>query len=73
LAAWDDVRIELEDVIEDGDDLLVVENVTYFRGRDGIETQARSTWLIRFRDGHQTSLTLYQRKQDALEAAGLSE
>jgi hypothetical protein len=49
-----DVRIEIEDVIEDGDDLLVVENVTYFRGRDGIKTQARSAWLIRFRDGHQT-------------------
>jgi hypothetical protein len=29
--------------------------------------------LIRIRDGEQTSLTLYQTKQDALEAAGLAE
>jgi ketosteroid isomerase-like protein len=73
LAAWDDVRLEMDEPIEVEDDLLVVENVTYLRGRDGIETQARSAWLIRFRDGQQTSLTLYQTKQEALEAAGLEE
>jgi ketosteroid isomerase-like protein len=73
LAAWDDVRLELDEPIEVEDDLLVVENVTYLRGRDGIETQARSAWVLTFRDGQQTSLTLYQTKQEALEAAGLSE
>ena len=73
LAAWDEIRIEIDIPIEVEDDVLVVENVTYFRGRDGIETQARSSWLVTFRDGHQTSLTLYQTKQEALEAAGLRE
>jgi hypothetical protein len=29
--------------------------------------------LITIRDGEQTSLTLYQTKHDALEAAGLEE
>jgi ketosteroid isomerase-like protein len=72
LAAWNDVRIEIDDPIVVEDDLLVVVNVTYLRGRDGIETQARSAWLITFRDGQQTSLTLYQTKTEALEAAGLS-
>ena len=57
--------------VEDG--LLIAENVTYMRGRDGIEVQARSAWLITIRDGRQTSLTLYQTKQEALEAAGLRE
>jgi ketosteroid isomerase-like protein len=71
LAAWDQVRLEIEDPIEVGDDVLVLENVTYLRGRDGIETQARSAWLTTFRDGQQTSLTLYQTKREALEAAGL--
>jgi ketosteroid isomerase-like protein len=74
LAAFDDVRIELLDEpreVEEG--LVVVENVTYLRGRDGIEVQARSAWLIAIRDGQQTSLTLYQTKQDALEAVGLRE
>jgi ketosteroid isomerase-like protein len=71
LAAWDGVRMELGDPIEVDDDALVVENCAYLRGRDGIETQARAAWLITFRDGHQTSLTLYQTKEEALEAAGL--
>jgi ketosteroid isomerase-like protein len=73
LAAWNDVRIEIDDPTEVEDDLLVVENLAYLRGRDGIETQARSAWVITFRDGQQTSLTLYQTKREALEAAGLRE
>jgi ketosteroid isomerase-like protein len=70
---WDEVRIEIADPVEIEEDLLITENVTYLRGRDGIELQARSAWLIRFRDGEQSSLTLYQTKQEALEAAGLRE
>jgi ketosteroid isomerase-like protein len=73
LAAWDEVRIEIDSPIEVEEDVLVVENVAYLRGRDGIETEARSAWLITFRDRRQTSLTLYQTKRDALEAAGLRE
>jgi ketosteroid isomerase-like protein len=73
LAAWDEVRLEIEDPVEIEENLLLTENVAYLRGRDGIELQARSAWLIRFQDGKQTSLTLYQTKQDALQAAGLSE
>jgi hypothetical protein len=43
------------------------------RGRDGMEVQARSAWLITIRDGEKTSLTLYQTKKEALEAADLRE
>jgi ketosteroid isomerase-like protein len=71
LTTWDEVRLELGEPIAAADDVLVVENVTYLRGRDGIETQARSAWVLTFRDGQQTSLTLYQRKQEALAAARL--
>jgi ketosteroid isomerase-like protein len=73
LAAFDEVRIELVDPIELEDGRLIVENVGYLRGRDGIEVQTRSAWLITIRDGETTSFTLYQTKQDALEAVGLSE
>jgi ketosteroid isomerase-like protein len=73
LGAWDEVRIELDDPVELEDDVVVVENVTYVRGRDGIESQARSAWLIRFADGLQTSLTLFQARDEALEAARLAE
>ena len=72
--AFEEIRIELlDDPVEVKDGLVLAENVTYFRGREGIEVEARSAWLVTFRDGEQTSLTLYQTKQEALEAAGLSE
>jgi hypothetical protein len=68
--AFEEVRIELiGDPVEVREGLWLAENVTYLRGRDGIEVQARSTWLITFSHGEQTSLTLYQTKADALEAA----
>jgi ketosteroid isomerase-like protein len=67
---FDEIRIELLDgPVEVEDGLVVVENVSYSHGRDGIVVQARSTFLIRIRDGEQTSLTLYQTKEEALEAA----
>jgi ketosteroid isomerase-like protein len=74
LATWDEVRIEIVDgAVEVPDGLVIVENATHFRGRNGIEVQARSAFLIRIRDGKQVSLTLYQTRAEALEAAGLSE
>ena len=74
LAAWEGVRLEIVDrPVEVRDGLLIADNVAHLRGRDGIEVQARSAWLITIRDGEQTSLTLYQTKQEALAAAGLSE
>jgi ketosteroid isomerase-like protein len=74
LATWGEVRIEIVDgPVEVEDGVLITENVAYLRGRDGIDVQARSTFLATIRDGEQTSLTLYQTKQEALEAAGLRE
>jgi ketosteroid isomerase-like protein len=74
LETFEGARIELvDDPVEIEDGLVIAENVTYLRGRDGVEVQARSCWLIRIRDGQQTSLTLYQTKQDALKSVGLSE
>jgi ketosteroid isomerase-like protein len=74
LETFEGARVELvDDPVEIEDGLVIADNVTYFRGRNGVEVQARSCWLIRIRDGQQTSLTLYQTKQEALKAAGLSE
>ncbi len=73
LETWEVVRVELDDPVEVEDGVVVVENVTYLRGRDGIETEARSALLITFRDGQQTSLTLYQTMREALDAVGARE
>jgi ketosteroid isomerase-like protein len=74
LEAFDEIRIELIDgPTEVKDGVVFAENVTRLRGRDGVEVEARSAWLVTFRDGQQVSLTLYQTKREALEAAGLPE
>ena len=74
LVAWDEVRTEfVDDPVEVAEGLLIAENVAYMRGRDGIEVEARSAWLITIRNGEQTSLTLFQTKREALEAAGLAD
>ena len=71
--AFEDVRFEVVDLQEVEEGVLVAENVAHLRGRDGIQVQARSAYLVTRRGGVTTSLTLYQTKQEALEAAGLSE
>ena len=73
LEAFEEVRIELEDVFEADEGVVIVENLAYFRGRDGIEVTARSAWVITLQNGCHTSLTLYQSKADALKAAEPSE
>jgi ketosteroid isomerase-like protein len=73
LETFEEVRIELEDILEVDEGVVIAENLAHIRGRGGIETTARSAWLITLRNGQQTSLTMYQSKAEALEAAGLSE
>jgi ketosteroid isomerase-like protein len=73
LEAFDEIRFEFGDSIEVENELLIVDNMAYMRGRDAVEVQARSAWLVNVKGGKQTWLTLYQTKQDALEAVGLSE
>jgi ketosteroid isomerase-like protein len=71
--SFDEVRIELEDLVEVQDGLVITQNVGRIRGRDGIEVQARSAWLIRVVDGEIAALTMYQTRDEARKAAGLSE
>jgi len=52
---------------------LVAENLGHVQGREGLEAQARSAWLIRTKEARLASLTMYQTKQEALEAARLRE
>jgi hypothetical protein len=42
-------------------------------GRDGIEVRAQTTWAYTFRDGTVERITIYQERQEALEAVGPSE
>ena len=69
---FDSVRFEAHDFIDAGE-CVVVPVTTHFRGRDGIEVQARVTHLWTIRDGAVTSVSLYQELPKALEAVGLRD
>jgi hypothetical protein len=45
----------------------------HMRGRDGIEVSARVTQVWTVRGGTLVRMRMYQERQEALEAVGLSE
>ena len=69
---WQSARIEPHEFIE-ADDLVVVPYSLHLRGRDGVEVVSRPTTVWTVRDGTIRRVVMYQERQDALEAAGLSE
>src|SRR6478672_2800698 len=52
---------------------VVVPNVAYQRGRDGIVVSARSTLVYTVRGHKIARICLYQREDEALKAVGLEE
>jgi ketosteroid isomerase-like protein len=69
---WESARMEPHEFIEAGD-LLVVPVTQHLKGRGGIEVVVRGTWVWTIRNGAFERVTMYQERQDALEAVGLSE
>jgi ketosteroid isomerase-like protein len=72
LDTFEEVHIEPERFVESGD-LVVVPNSAQIRGRDGIETVARSAFVFEIRGGCVARICLYQETAEALEAAGLPD
>jgi ketosteroid isomerase-like protein len=70
--SWDSVRWEADEYLDAGEH-VVTPFTNHLLGRDGIDLQARGTWLWTIRDGVVVRLCLYQERQEALEAAGLRE
>jgi ketosteroid isomerase-like protein len=70
LDTFEEIRIEPERFIESGDS-VVVPNSGHIRGRDGIETVARSAFVFEVRSGLVARIRLYQETDEALEAVGL--
>jgi ketosteroid isomerase-like protein len=69
LETFEQVDIEPDRIIESGDS-VVVPNTAHIRGRDGIETVARSAFVFEVRDGLIARICLYQETREALEATG---
>jgi len=69
---WEWVRVEPHELIEVGEHVVVPLTMQGV-GRDGIEVSARFTLLWSIRDGAVVRITLYQEREEALEAVGLRE
>ena len=69
---WESARLEPHEFIEAGD-LVVVPSTLHLKGRDGIEVVVRGTFVWTIRNGAIERMVMYQERQEALEAVGLSE
>jgi ketosteroid isomerase-like protein len=69
-AHFEEILIETESYRSSGD-YVVVPNIAYQRGREGIEVTARSTFVFTVWDGRITRICLYQEAPEALDAVGL--
>jgi ketosteroid isomerase-like protein len=69
---WESLRLEPHEFVGVGEH-VVVPWTLHVMGRDGIEVQARTTWVWTIRDGAIARIAMYQQRDDALEAAGLRE
>jgi ketosteroid isomerase-like protein len=73
LDTWDEHRLDLKEVIEDGDDVVAGIQITA-RGRgSGVETGVRFYAQFKVRDGKVAYIYDHEARKTALEAAGLRE
>jgi ketosteroid isomerase-like protein len=73
LEAWDERRLEPEEFIDAGDEVVVLQR-EYRRGRgSGVELVSDTAAVFEVRDGHVVRVQGYMDRAKALEAAGLSE
>ena len=71
-AAWEQLDIDLEELIEAGDDVVAVIRVAG-RGRvSGIEMEYRPAGVWTIRDGRIVRVVWFVDRDDALEAAGIA-
>jgi ketosteroid isomerase-like protein len=68
---WESWQGEIEEFVHVGDHVVVTRQTGYLRGRDGIEVTARTSAVLKVRDGVVTEWTHYTELKEALEAAGL--
>ena len=71
---WEDFRMDLLEIVDAGGDVYVSATRHRGRGREsGIEMDFKVFYVQRLRDGKLARLEMYFSRDQALEAAGLSE
>jgi len=69
---WESTRMEPHEFIEAGD-LVVMHSTMHVKGRGGIEVVSRAASVWTIRNGAIERISMYQEKEEALEAVELSE
>jgi ketosteroid isomerase-like protein len=70
-STFEEVELETHGFTQTGPH-IVVSNTAHLRGREGIEVIARSTFVFTVENGLIARLRMFQGRDEALEAAGLS-
>ena len=74
LEVIEDAQTEVEEIEDLGDDRLLVEIVRSGRGKgSGVPAELRDWWVVWFAEGLITRRQAFWTRDEALEAAGLSE
>src|SRR4051795_12002586 len=72
LETWVDHRVDVEEVVEDGDDVVTLIHITGRGSGSGIEVDMRFYAQFRARDGRVAYIFDHEDREEALAAAGLS-
>jgi ketosteroid isomerase-like protein len=73
LDAWAEHRIEIEEIIDAGDDLVVGMHLVGRGKGSGVETDVRLYPHIKLRDGQAVYVFEHQDRTEALKAVGLAQ
>ncbi|HEX6712403.1 MAG TPA: nuclear transport factor 2 family protein [Thermoleophilaceae bacterium] len=70
--AWDEWRIEVEEILDAGDAVLALVHHTALGHASGMKMDSHDGMLFTFRDGKVVALDYYTGRERALAAAGLA-
>jgi ketosteroid isomerase-like protein len=71
LTAWESYQLDVEEVIDAGDNVVVFAHVKARTKRDGVPMEHSPAAVWRFREGKIAAVHFYLDRAEALEAAGL--
>jgi ketosteroid isomerase-like protein len=69
---WDEYQQDVEEVIEDGDDVVLLVHITARGAASGVEADVRFYAQVKVRDGKIVYIYDHEDRRAALEAAGLT-
>ena len=70
-AAWEDWRLEVEDLVDTGDEVVAIVRQSGRSKTTGLPVDMRFAQLWTLADGKQTRMRMYAESEEALRAAGL--